>query len=129
MRKWNDNSDLGVRYFSGLGTYTKTIDSQQSWFTPRAKLWIDLGEVKNLAEVTVNGKPVGIVWHAPYRVDVTNALKPSANQISIKVATPGSIASSATSNPMRPSSPLPLSIPTKRIHHFYPRAFWGRWWF
>ena len=50
-----------------------------------AKLWIDLGDVKNLAEVTVNGKSLGIVWHAPYRVDVTSALKPGANEITIKV--------------------------------------------
>ena len=42
--------------------------------------------MKNLAEVTVNGKAVGVVWHTPYRVDVTSALKPGANEVSIKVA-------------------------------------------
>jgi hypothetical protein len=41
--------------------------------------------VKNLADVTVNGKDLGVVWHAPYRVDVTDALKPGANEITIKV--------------------------------------------
>ena len=41
--------------------------------------------MKNLAEITVNGKPLGIVWHAPYRVDATNALKPGANEVKIKV--------------------------------------------
>ena len=44
-------------------------------------MWIDLGDVKNLAEVTVNGKPLGIVWHTPYRVDATSALKPGANEV------------------------------------------------
>ena len=48
-------------------------------------MWIDLGDVKNLAEVTVNGKSLGIVWHAPYRVDVTGALKPGANELTVKV--------------------------------------------
>jgi hypothetical protein len=48
-------------------------------------LWIDLGDVKNLAEVTVNGKDLGQVWHAPYRADVTSALKPGANEIRIRV--------------------------------------------
>ena len=48
-------------------------------------MWIDLGDVKNLAEVTVNGKSLGIVWHAPYRVDATSALKPGSNEVSIKV--------------------------------------------
>jgi beta-galactosidase/beta-glucuronidase len=82
---WSDSQDKGVKYFSGTGTYTRTIQASADWFKPGAKLWIDLGEVKNLAEVTVNGKSLGIVWHAPYRVDVTGALKPGANQITIKV--------------------------------------------
>jgi hypothetical protein len=86
LTSWSDNDAPGIRYFSGLGTYAKTINAEASWLKPGAKLWIDLGDVKNLAEVTVNGKPVGIVWHAPYRVDVTSALKQGANEISIKVA-------------------------------------------
>ena len=49
---------------------------------------IDLGEVKNLAEVSVNGKPLGIVWKAPYRMDVTNALKRGTNRVEIKVTNP-----------------------------------------
>jgi hypothetical protein len=48
-------------------------------------LWIDLGDVKNLAEVTVNGKELGQSWHAPYRVDATSALNPGVNEITIKV--------------------------------------------
>ena len=57
----------------------------KDWFKPGAHLWIDLGEVKNLADVTVNGKPLGTVWHSPYRVDATGALKPGANQVTVKV--------------------------------------------
>ena len=56
-----------------------------NWFKYGEQLWPDLGDVKNLAEVTVNGKDLGQVWHAPYRVDVSSALKPGANQICIKV--------------------------------------------
>ena len=82
---WSDSDDKGVKYFSGTGTYTKTIQASEDWFKPGAKLWLDLGDVKNLAEVTVNGKSLGIVWHAPYRVDATTALKPGANEITIKV--------------------------------------------
>ena len=85
LSAWNDNNDPGVKYFSGSGTYTKTFQASADWFKPNTKLWIDLGDVKNLAEVTVNGKPLGIVWHAPYQVDVTSALKPGANEIVIKV--------------------------------------------
>jgi hypothetical protein len=82
---WSDNDDKGVKYFSGAGTYTKTIQASADWFKPGAQLWIDLGDVKNLAEVTVNGKSLGVVWHAPYRVDVTGVLKPGANELKVTV--------------------------------------------
>ena len=85
LSSWSDNQDAGVKYFSGTGTYTKTIQAAADWFKKGAHLWIDLGDVKNLAEVTVNGKSLGIVWHAPYRVDATSALKPGANAVTIKV--------------------------------------------
>jgi hypothetical protein len=85
LGSWSDNSDSGVKYFSGIGTYTKTIQASADWFRKGAHLWIDLGEVKNLAEVTVNGKDLGIVWHAPYRVDATEALKTGENEIKIGV--------------------------------------------
>jgi hypothetical protein len=82
---WSDSTDAGVKYFSGAGTYAKTIQASADWFKPGTKLWIDLGDVKNLAEVTVNGKSLGIVWHAPYRVNATRVLKPGSNEVSIKV--------------------------------------------
>jgi hypothetical protein len=82
---WSDSADAGVKYFSGAGTYSQTIQASPDWFKKGAKLWIDLGDVKNLAEVTVNGKSLGIVWHTPYRVDATSALKPGSNEVMIKV--------------------------------------------
>ena len=85
LSSWSDNSDAGVKYFSGTGTYTKTIDAPADWFKKDGHLWIDLGDVKNLAEVTVNGKSLGIVWHAPYRVDATRELKAGMNEVLIKV--------------------------------------------
>jgi len=85
LASWSENTDPGIKYFSGEGTYTNTIHAPANWFTRGAHLWIDLGSVKNLAQVSVNGKDLGVVWHAPYRVDVTAALKPGENQISVKV--------------------------------------------
>jgi hypothetical protein len=82
---WSDSPDKGIKYFSGEGTYTTTIQAEANWFGNGTTLWIDLGDVKNLAVVTVNGKDLGTVWHAPYKVDATSALKPGANQISVKV--------------------------------------------
>ncbi len=85
LTPWNENSDQGVKYYSGAGTYAKTVQASPDWFKKGATVWIDLGDVKNLAVVTVNGKESGTVWHAPYRVDVTAALKPGANNVSVRV--------------------------------------------
>jgi hypothetical protein len=85
LASWHESTDEGVKYFSGTATYTKTIHAAAGWFKPRAHLWIDLGGVKNLAEVSINGKPLGIVWKTPYRVDATSALKAGDNAIEIKV--------------------------------------------
>jgi hypothetical protein len=86
LTSWSDSTDDGVKYFSGHGTYTKTVDAPADWFKPGAQLWLDLGDVKNLAEVTVNGKALGIAWKAPYRLDVTSAMKPGENKLEIRVA-------------------------------------------
>jgi hypothetical protein len=46
---------------------------------------LDLGDVRELAEVSINGRPLGIAWHPPYRVDVTEAVKPGENTLEVKV--------------------------------------------
>ncbi|MBI4890620.1 MAG: discoidin domain-containing protein [Acidobacteria bacterium] len=85
LASWSQSSDAGVKYFSGTATYTKTLQAANDWFGKGGHLWLDLGDVRNIAEVTVNGKPLGIVWKKPFRVDVTSVLKPGANQIVVKV--------------------------------------------
>jgi hypothetical protein len=85
LASWHESADPGVKYFSGAGTYTKTVEAQADWFQAGSKLILDLGDVKNIAVVTVNGKALGIYWKAPFRVDVTSALKPGANALEIKV--------------------------------------------
>jgi hypothetical protein len=85
LSDWSHSDDLGVKYFSGVGTYTKIVQASPNWFKKGSRLWIDLGDVKNLAAVTVNGKKLRETWHPPYRVDATTALKPGANEIAIEV--------------------------------------------
>jgi hypothetical protein len=94
------------------------VQASADWFHKGARLWLDLGDVKNLAEVTINGKNLGQAWHAPYRVDATAALKPGANEITIKVVNawvnrligdeqPGATKYTyADVHPYKPNSPL-----------------------
>jgi hypothetical protein len=85
LRSWSENSDAGIKYFSGHGTYTKMLDAPAAWFKPGADLWLDLGDVKNLAEVKLNGVSLGILWKAPFRVNVTKVLKPGVNKLEVAV--------------------------------------------
>jgi len=85
LGSWTENQDSGVKYFSGTAAYSKSFQAPAKWFNTGARLWIDLGDVKNIAEVSVNGKSLGILWKPPFRVDVTGAMKPGTNVLEIKV--------------------------------------------
>jgi hypothetical protein len=74
-----------VKYFSGTATYAKTLLAPDEWFEEGAELWLDLGDVKNLAEVLVNAESLGIVWTEPFQVNVSKALRPGENALEIRV--------------------------------------------
>ncbi|HEU4903962.1 MAG TPA: glycosyl hydrolase, partial [Flavisolibacter sp.] len=85
LRSYTEYSDAGVKYFSGTATYTKSLTVPARPIGKGTRLWLDLGEVKNLAEVIVNGKSLGVVWKQPFRMDLTNALKTGENKLEIRV--------------------------------------------
>ena len=85
LTSWSENTDPGVKYFSGTGSYTKTIQASADWFKEGSQVWLDLGSVKDLAEVLVNGKSLGIIWKTPFRMNVTDALKQGENALEVKV--------------------------------------------
>ncbi len=84
LESWTANSDEGVKYFSGSATYRKTIQVPQDWLNID-KVVLDLGDVKDIAQVSVNGKPVDLLWKPPYTTDIKNALKAGPNQLEITV--------------------------------------------
>jgi len=86
LQSWTESTDAGVRYFSGTAIYRTTANLTNSQLVEKNSLWLDLGEVKNLAEVSINGKPLGIVWKKPFRVDATGVLKAGQR---LRIETPG----------------------------------------
>lgn len=80
LTNWSTNSSDSIKYFSGTANYTQTF----SW-QGKTQVLLSLGEVANLAAVKVNNIPCGIVWTAPYSVDITHALKQGENNIEIAV--------------------------------------------
>jgi len=85
LRSWSEFSEPGIRYFSGSATYTRELPAPEDWFKAGTRLWLDLGNVKNIAEVTVNGQPLGTLWKTPFRVEVTQALRLGTNTLQVRV--------------------------------------------
>jgi hypothetical protein len=84
---WSKRPEPGIKFYSGTATYTKTFDLPLTLTNAdNARLWLDLGVVRELAEVRLNGKNLGVVWTAPWRVDITGAVKRTKNKLEIKVA-------------------------------------------
>ena len=81
----DENAEPGIRYFSGEATYTTRFAAPKGW-KPGQPLWLDLGEAREVAEVSVNGKPAGSVWHAPYRLDIAALARKGTNSLTVKVA-------------------------------------------
>ena len=85
LASWSQRPEEGIKYYSGTATYRKTFDVPETHRRPGQRVTLDLGDVKNLAEVRLNGKNLGVLWALPFRLDVTAAIKPAGNQLEIEV--------------------------------------------
>jgi hypothetical protein len=85
LMSWTDHENEGVRYYSGAGVYTRTLEVPADWLATDRRIHLDLGDVRELAEVFVNGKSAGVLWKAPFRTDITALVKPGANELKIEV--------------------------------------------
>jgi hypothetical protein len=83
LTSWTDSDEMAVKYFSGTAAYTITIDIPEDM--RREGLSIDLGDVKEVAEVFLNGKSLGIVWTPPYRLKLGDAVHPGKNELKVEV--------------------------------------------
>jgi len=86
LTSWTTREEPGIKFYSGTATYEKTFEFPQSAIrNPQSAIYLDLGGVRELAEVKVNGKSCGIVWTPPFRADITGAVKPGENKLEIEV--------------------------------------------
>jgi hypothetical protein len=83
LTPWNENPRDDIRFFAGTATYRARFEVDAARTGLRARL--QLGEVKNIARVRLNGKPLGVVWTAPWTVDLTGLLRAGGNEIEIDV--------------------------------------------
>jgi hypothetical protein len=81
LGSYTDSTDEGIKYFSGIASFTKSFEVQQG-----EKTVLDLGRVADLAKVYVNGEYCGAAWKEPYLVDISKAVKLGSNSLEVKVA-------------------------------------------
>ncbi len=80
LLSWSEHPDAGIRYYSGTARYAASVN------LPDTRDWtLDLGEVREIAEVWLNGKPLGIVWKKPFTLKLGHAAHVGANQLEIEV--------------------------------------------
>lgn len=82
---WPKRAENGIKFYSGTATYAKTFDLPAGLQPQGSVLFLDLGDVRELAEVKLNGKSLGIVWAPPFRVDISSAVKPTGNTLEVNV--------------------------------------------
>jgi hypothetical protein len=86
LEDWTKRPEPGIKYFSGTAVYAKTFDlpELESGHRPSA-IFLELGKVHALAEVWLNGKNLGVVWTAPWHVNISPAVKTRRNKLEIRV--------------------------------------------
>ena len=85
FESWTQSQDAGVRYFSGTGTYRTVLHIPSALLAPQRQLWLNLGQVREIASVAVNGIPVQTMWRAPFVVRIDPQLHSGDNTLEIQV--------------------------------------------
>lgn len=85
LKSWTEFDDPNLKYFSGTLEYSKQFNLRKESLGADRRFWLELGDVRELAEVELNGKNLGILWKPPFRVDVTEAVKPGENKLIVRV--------------------------------------------
>ena len=84
LQDWSQHSEEGIRFYSGRAIYHRTF-ALPAGPLPATCLALDLGKVCHLARVRLNGADLGILWVAPWQVDITDHVKAGANDLEIEI--------------------------------------------
>ncbi len=86
LKDWSQRAEDGIKFYSGTAVYRKAFTVSEESFKPGQKYYLDLGNVKNLARVRLNGRDCGVAWCLPWRVEASGAIVSGRNQLEIEVA-------------------------------------------
>jgi hypothetical protein len=86
LMSWTDSDLEGVKYFSGIATYHKKFDIPRENIGGETIILLDLGKVREVAEVYLNGEKMGILWKPPYKIDISRVARAGENSLTLEVA-------------------------------------------
>ncbi|MFA3792001.1 glycosyl hydrolase [Aliiglaciecola sp. SL4] len=85
LQDWSTHSEEGIKHYSGTAHYSKSFVLSQQQVTANKPVYLDLGDVQQIAEVTLNGKKLATLWKPPFALDVSNALVAGKNQLKVAI--------------------------------------------
>jgi len=87
LSDWTTRPEEGIRHYSGIAKYSKSFDLPESSKSLKgSELYLNLGIVKNMARIRLNGKDLGVVWTSPWQVNISGVVKKKGNKLEIEVA-------------------------------------------
>jgi hypothetical protein len=86
LRSLTEHDDPAVKYFSGTATYRGNVSIDAALVGKDRRVQLDLGDVRDMVRVKVNGTEIAVLWHPPFVCDITTALKPGDNTLELDVA-------------------------------------------
>ena len=85
LRSWTESAEPGIRYYSGTAKYSRQIVIPGSMLRPGGQLYLDLGEVREIAQVRLNGQSLGLLWKKPFQIALNSSAKPGSNELEIEI--------------------------------------------
>ncbi|MDE2052741.1 MAG: hypothetical protein KGJ72_17175, partial [Gammaproteobacteria bacterium] len=85
LLSWTELPEPDARYFSGTALYRTEFELPAALLGPERALWLDLGEVHEIAEVRVNGADLPVLWKPPFAVEITAAARAGRNSLALRV--------------------------------------------
>jgi len=82
---WTDHEHFDIKHFSGTASYVKSFNVKAKDIKLGKPVWLDLGQVKEIAKVRLNGQSFAVLWKPPFKIEISNAIKPGINKLEIEV--------------------------------------------
>lgn len=82
---WSTHKEESIKHYSGTATYRKTFTISSKDLQDKHPIYLDLGDVQQIAQVSVNGEKLSTLWKPPFALDISHVVKAGENQLAIAV--------------------------------------------